>query len=143
MSEQSKSQVIEGENRYERRRRRREQRAAARAGRLDAGGWLSGLLLVALGLLFLAQNAGYFSDFSNWWALFLLLPAAAFFSTALAAYRREDHTWTRETIGPLLGSTLFVGLTAVFLLELDLSLFGPLLLIAGGLLLLFGQRLRG
>ena len=143
MSEQKLSPQIapEGrEDRYERRRRRRERWAAARSARLDVGGWVSGLLLVALGLLFLAQNAGYFTEFANWWALFLLLPAAAFLSAAFATYRRHGDSWTGEAIAPLLGSGLFVALAAAFLLELDLSLLGPILLIAGGLLLLLGAR---
>jgi hypothetical protein len=41
----------------------------------------------------------------------------------------------------LLAGLLFLGLTIVFLFDLNLSLFGPLLLIAGGLLLLLSPML--
>lgn len=117
-----------------------ERRAARRAARQAGGGaWLGGLLLIGLGVLFLMQNMGYLTNFSNWWALFLLLPAAGTFSAGMGAYRR-DGAWTQEAVGPMLATAVFVGLTAVFLFNLNLSLFGPILLIGAGLLLLFARR---
>ena len=129
-------------SRVSRRAARSVRRMERRADR-DAGGlrWVWGILLVALGGLFMLQNAGYFSQFSNWWALFILLPAAGSFSAALGAYRRQGNEWTGAATGPLLAGVLLLGLTAVFLFNLSLSLFGPLLLIGAGLLVLvFGLR---
>lgn len=124
------------------RREERRERRALRRGARDAGGWgwLGGALLIALGVLFLLQNAGYFTEFANWWALFLLLPAAGSFSTALGAYRRDGGEWTKQAIGPLLAGLLFLALMVAFLFSLDLSLFGPVLLIGAGLLFMFGPR---
>ena len=122
-----------------RRQERIERRSVRRADR-RAGGWLWGVLLIALGALFMLQNAGYMASFSNWWALFILLPAFASFSAGWGAYQRSGGQWTRETVGPMLAGLFLLGLTAVFLFNLNLSLFGPLLLIGVGLLLLFGRR---
>lgn len=121
-----------------RRQERLERRAARDTG---AGRWVAGLLLVGLGALFLLQQAGYLTSFSNWWALFILLPAIGSFSAAWAAYNRNGGAWTNEAVAPLLAGLLFLGLTIVFLFDLNLSLFGPLLLIAGGLLLLLSPML--
>jgi hypothetical protein len=124
--------------------RRREwllRRSARRADRRAAGwGWLGGIVLIAIGALLMLQNAGYFPQFSNWWALFILLPAAGSFSAGLGAYRRSGDLWTREVVGLFLAAALFASLTAVFLFNLNLSIFGPLLMIGAGLLLLFGPR---
>jgi hypothetical protein len=97
-------------------------------------------VLIAIGALLMLQNAAYFQQFTNWWALFILLPAAGSFSAGLGAYRRSGDRWTREVVGLFLATALFAGLTAGFLFSLNLSLFGPLLMIGAGLLLLFGPR---
>jgi drug/metabolite transporter (DMT)-like permease len=120
---------------------RHERLSARRAGRRSGEWrWIGGVLLIGLGVLFLLQNAGFFTQFANWWALFLLLPAAGTFSAGLAAYRRDGNQWTRESIGPALAGLLFLGMTIVFLFGLNLSLFGPLLLIGAGVLVLIATR---
>jgi hypothetical protein len=125
-----------------RRQERLERRAARRAGR-QAGGvnWLIGFVLIAFGVLFLLVNAGILPALTNWWALFMLLPAVGVFSAALGAYRRNGGHWTPEVTGLLVGGLLFVALTAVFLFELNYGLLVPLFLIAAGLLLLAGPVL--
>jgi hypothetical protein len=116
---------------------RAQRRAARRADRRGGGlGWLAGLLLIGLGALFLLQNEGFLTQFSNWWALFLLLPAIGTLSAALGAYRRNGGHWTAEVTGPFLGGLLFLGLTTVFLLELNYTWLWSLFLIAAGLLLM-------
>lgn len=128
---------VQSSGRQARIARRAERRADRQAG---GWGWLGGALLIAIGVLFLLQNAGYFPQFSNWWALFILLPAIGAFSAGWGAYQRNGGEWTRESVGPMVAGALFVGLTAVFLFNLSLSFFGPLLLIVAGILLLFGPR---
>lgn len=137
MNQSELKPVKEAEADYTSRRERRSQLRADR--RIGGMQWLGGALLIALGGLFLLQNAGYFPNFSNWWALFILLPAAASFAAGWGAYQRHG-AWTKESVGPMLAGALFVGLTAVFLFSLDISFFGPLLLIVGGLLMFFGPR---
>ncbi len=53
-------------------------------GTMRDGGWSGswfGFALIAVGVLFLVQNyLGY--ELHNWWALFVLIPAVGFFSSA-------------------------------------------------------------
>ncbi|MBE2222608.1 MAG: hypothetical protein IAF02_13760 [Anaerolineae bacterium] len=131
-------------DRYTRRQERRERRAVRRADRQAGGwGWISGLILIAIGLFYLLQPTGFLPNFTNWWALFLLLPAVGVLSAALGAYRRNGGQWTGEVTGLFLGGLLFLGITAVFLFNLDFSWFTPLFLIAAGLLLLIAAGRQG
>lgn len=141
MSDQTKlEQQSDSQESYRSRRPARIERRSARRADRRAGGWVWGVLLIALGALFMLQNAGYLTSLSNWWALFILLPAFGSFSAGWGAYQRNGGKWTREASGPMLAGLLLLGLTAVFFFGLNLSLFGPLLLIGAGLLLLYGPR---
>lgn len=120
-----------------------ERRAARRADRRAGGlGWIAGLVLIALGALFLLQDAGVLTQFTNWWALFLLLPAVGTLSAALGAFRRNGGQWTADVTGPFLAGLLFLAITVAFLLNVTATWFWPVLLIATGVLLLAGG-LRG
>ena len=144
MSDQDKfEQMNDTEDRnISRRQERREHRAERRADREAGGaGWMAGLVFIAIGVLYLLHNAGILPTFTNWWAFFILLPGIGTLSAALGAYRRNGGHWTAEVTGPFLGGVLFVGLTAVFLFNLNFSWLWPLFLIAAGLLLLFRPAL--
>jgi hypothetical protein len=121
------------------RRQGRQQRRAEREQ--DGGGWLAGVVLLVIGVLYLFHNYGLLPSFTNWWALFLLLPGLGTLSAALSAYQRHGQPGTTEVIVPLLASLFFMGLTASFLFELQIGWLWPLFLIAGGLLLLAGPAL--
>jgi hypothetical protein len=121
------------------RRQRIERREERRAER-EAGGfsWMIGLILIVIGGLYLLQETGILPGFTNWWALFMLLPAAGVFSAAVGAYRRSGGQLTPEVIGLLVGSLLFVAMTGFFLFGVSFTWFVPLFLIAAGLFILFG-----
>lgn len=117
---------------------RQARRAARRADRQAAGfGWIVGLVFIAIGVLYLLSEFNLLPAFTNWWALFLLLPGVGILSAAVGAYRRNGGRWTAEVTGLFLGGLLFVLMTAVFLFELDYNWFVPLVLIGAGLLMLF------
>ena len=125
-----------------RRQNRRERITERRANRENGGlGWIGGLILIVIGVLYLLYYAGILPSFSNWWALFLLLPAVGTLSAALSAYRRNDGQWTGEVIGLFLAGLFFLGLTAFFLFGLDYGWLWPFFLIAAGLLLIAGPLL--
>lgn len=140
---------VQGQPVYTRRSRRgmrRMERAARRttlrtARSTGTVGWLGGAVLIGLGLLFMLQNTGVIKGFQNWWALFLLLPAAAALATAVGLYQRHGN-WTAAT-GSLIGSVFFLLLTATFLFGFDTQFLWPFLLIAGGVLILAGPLLPG
>jgi hypothetical protein len=99
-------------------------------------GLFAGLVLVVIGVLYLLQETEILPSLTNWWALFLLLPALGMISAALGAFQGNGHHWTSAVVLPFLGGLLMVGLTAVFYFGLNLSWLWPLFLIAGGLLLI-------
>jgi hypothetical protein len=107
----------------------REQR---RAGRSFA--WIGGAILILLGVVFLLQNMGI-PVLANWWALFILIPAFWAFVAAWDSYQ-DNGRLTRGGAGSLAGGTLLTILALVFLLNLNVGLFWPVLLIVGGVVLL-------
>jgi hypothetical protein len=118
-----------------RRMERLERRAEIRATRYTGGlGWLGGFVLIAIGAVFMLQNTGIIVPFTNWWALFLLIPAAGAFATAVALYERHRN-WTAAT-GSLMGGLFLMLLAAAFLFGFNFGTFWPLILIAAGLLIL-------
>jgi hypothetical protein len=121
----------------------REQRRAERWARREAHwqrrgwrhtGWFFGALLILLGVALLIQNLGI-PFFKNWWALFILIPA---FGAYLAAWEfyQENNRLTRHVVSSLTVGILLTILALVFLFNLTIGIFWPVLLIAGGLTLL-------
>jgi hypothetical protein len=98
-----------------------------------------GVALIALGLIFLAQN--YFGfELRNWWALFFLIPAVGALSAAYYAWREGN---TPAAAGALVGGLVLVAIAVIFLLELPWRLAWPALLIIAGIGLLLPQFMRG
>jgi cell wall-active antibiotic response 4TMS protein YvqF len=100
------------------------------------GTWVPGLVLITLGLVFLAQN--YLNvRLHNWWALFLLIPAFSGFARAVDLTRSGQGA---AATGPLVGVGAFVLLTVIFLFDLPFGQLWPVLLILAGVGLLFSRR---
>ncbi len=117
------------ELRYEERMARREERRQRLARR--GSGWFWGLILVILGLIFLLQNLGY-NILVNWWALFILIPAFWLFAGAWYIYRENGRLTRGSTSSFVLGALLTV-LAFIFLFNLALGMYWPVVLIIGGL----------
>jgi hypothetical protein len=115
--------------RYQRRQARRQARAARRGG-----AWVGGAVLIAVGILLLLQTLTSLS-LEKWWSLILLIPAAGAFANSWRIYQRSDHL-SAAARASLLGGILLTMVTAIFLLDLDWTIFGPILIILGGLGLL-------
>lgn len=120
-------------DRMERRMERRQRRAERRAVRYTGGGaWVAGLVLIALGALFMLQNMGAVV-LRNSWALLILLPAAGSFATAIGAFRLNGGRMTTTVRGSLISGLIFVAITAFFLYDLNWATWWPVLLILAGL----------
>ncbi len=120
----------DGGSRHRKRAERRETRNGGGLGPFAA------LVLIAVGTLYLLQQAKILPSLTNWWALFLLLPALGMISAGIGAFQQNGHEWTRVVVLPFLGGLLMVGLTAVFFFGLSLGWLWGLFLIAGGLLMI-------
>lgn len=97
--------------------------------------WLPGLILIILGLVFLADNYFSIDFFNNWWALFILIPAYTNLSRAWHRYRVAGR-WTGDARGSLIGGLILTLVAFIFLFELSWTLFWPLILIIMGVGLL-------
>lgn len=100
------------------------------------GNLVGGVVLVAIGLIFLFANL---TDFylNNWWALFILIPAVANFAKAYESYR--DHgRFTKQARGSLTGGLILTLIASAFLFSLDWGLIWPVFLIIGGAAVLLG-----
>ena len=121
-------------DRHEARRQRREARRAAFGTPGRGRAWIGGLILVLLGVVFLLQNMGiYILAFNNWWALFILIPAVSSFDAAFQAYRRADNVLDTPARNSLLVGLFLSFLAGIFLFNLNLNLFGPVMIILAGL----------
>jgi hypothetical protein len=108
--------------------------------RAGVGGWVTGLVLVLVGLIFLLQNFSMLR-LNNWWALFLLIPTIGSFASAYENYRLQRR-FTAAGRGSLIGGVILLFLTLVFLFGLDLGTLWPVFLVIGGLALLLGGLMR-
>jgi cell wall-active antibiotic response 4TMS protein YvqF len=105
----------------------------------DRGGWIFGLVLIAVGGIFLLQNAGLPLLVGNWWALFILIPALAAFGAAWNVYRQTGRL-TPQAIELATGGLVPLTIAAIFLFNLNFGYAWPVLLlvIGGGMLLRSG-----
>jgi hypothetical protein len=93
--------------------------------------WIAGLVLVLLGLVFLAGNI-WDIHLDNWWALFILIPVVVNVGNALRLYRHHGR-FNRAARGMLTGAIVLSVVAAAFLFELDWGMIWPLFLIIAGL----------
>jgi len=124
----------------EMRRQAREERRAARGG----GAWITGAVLILIGGLLLLQNFGMPILF-NWWALFILIPAAACLTTAWRNFSRVGERWSAAVSAPAIVGLALLALTAALLFDLTVAwgVLGPVFLIllgAGALLDAFASH---
>jgi|WetSurMetagenome_2_1015567.scaffolds.fasta_scaffold1197949_1 hypothetical protein len=122
------------------REQRRAWRDERRASRHENAPWLGGLILIALGTIFLLQNTGLFY-LQNWWALFIMIPAIGSFGTAYAVYRNNGNRLNSAVRGSLLGGIVFTLISGAFLFGVNLGIFWPVLLILAGVGLLINFML--
>jgi hypothetical protein len=99
-------------------------------------GWVAGLIIIGLGLVFLVSNLTGFV-LNNWWALFILIPGIMSFVNAWNVYR-EDGRWSKRARGGLIGGLIITLVAVIFLFDLDWGNVWPLFLILGGLAVLLG-----
>ena len=57
----------------------------------ERSGWILGLVLIAVGGVFLLQNSGFPVLVGNWWALFILIPAIGAFAAAWTLYQQTGQ----------------------------------------------------
>jgi hypothetical protein len=98
--------------------------------------WVPGVILVALGLIFLLNNMTSLT-INNWWAIFILIPAISQFGKAAHILNSEGE-FTGQVWRALGGGVILCLVAAAFLFNLNWDLIWPLFLIIGGLGIFLG-----
>lgn len=109
------------------------------------GGWVLAVILIIIGVVFLLKNTGWVGEnwnFNNWWALFILIPAAGSFGNAWSSYTSAGRRLNAAAIRSLMFGILFVAITVIFLLELNWDKVWPVVLIIIGLGMVFSWGRR-
>ena len=102
----------------------------------DNKGWMAGVVLIAIGLIFLATNVVGF-ELNNWWALFILIPAVSNFSSAYENYKQNGRL-EKSGRGSITGGLILSLIACTFLFSWDWAVIWPLFLIIGGIGALLG-----
>jgi hypothetical protein len=101
-------------------------------------GWVAGLVLIALGVVFMLQSAGIMVG--NWWAVFIYIPALVSFYNSFRAWRKEGR-FSSAASGAFTGGLLLTTVATIFALDLNWDKAWPAILIAIGLGLVLGNLL--
>ena len=124
---------------YDRSAARRQRIEARRAGR--SGSWVAGAILILIGIFIMLNNLTGFT-LENWWALFIMIPALGAFGNAWRAYQNDGRI-SGQARASLISGIILTMVTAVFLLNLNWTILGPVLLILAGVGILLNVALPG
>lgn len=104
--------------------------------------WAGGLILIVIGAILLLRNLDINIPYlKNWWALFILIPAAGSFGNAWSAYRYAGALDSRAR-GALLGGFFMTILAGALLFGINWAFFWPVMLILGGIAVLVNNLLK-
>ena len=107
------------------------------------GNWVLAVVIIVVGVIFLIKNTGWLGtdwDFSNWWALFILIPAFGSFTNARNSYVSAGRRFDSAAARSLMFGLVLLAVTVVFLLQLDWGKVWPVILIIVGVGLILGWR---
>ncbi len=117
-----------------------EKTTSSRRGRSRSSNqWIFGLILILIGLAFLLGNIFPFRFFNNWWAFFILFPAAVSLNRAWQSYR-EHGRLTSKGRSSLIGGMLIGTVGIIFLFSLNWGVVWPIFIIIIGLGVLLDNR---
>ncbi|HTA64704.1 MAG TPA: hypothetical protein VK753_04290 [Xanthomonadaceae bacterium] len=116
------------------------------SGRRYRGGEVvGGVVVILIGLAFLAGNLGIDLPLFGWhngWALFILIGAAAPLGRAVERYRDVGRI-DGQAMHSLLTAATMVAIASMFFLDVSFALWWPMFAIVGGLYMLFpGDKRR-
>jgi len=107
--------------------------------------WI-GLAFIAGGAIILLNQSGLISFGSNWWAIFIVIPAISSFNNAYNRYRATNNLFDMSVMMPALIGLFMIGLMFNLLSgngwNFNWNLLWPIMLIVIGLGMVFGRSRR-
>ena len=104
--------------------------------------WM-GLIFIFGGIAILLNQLDLLPFELNWWALFILMPAAGFLSGAYNRFRANENLFSMDVAFPALIGLFLVGLSISLLVgaawNINWSLIWPVMIILIGLGMIFGR----
>lgn len=96
---------------------------------------MGGIIILIVGVIFLANNFGFHLP-ANWWAVFVLVPAVAALVTAIRFYR-VDKAMSARVMGSATGGVLMLAIALALFFGVNWGMFWPviLIIIGGGIVL--------
>jgi len=98
---------------------------------------VAGLVLILVGALILAQNLTDF-NLSNWWALFILIPALSSLVDAWTIFQAERRL-NAAVRGPLVTAVALLLVVAIFLFDPSWGIMWPMFVIIAGVGILLSR----
>ena len=104
--------------------------------------WM-GLIFILAGAFILINQFDLIPIELNWWALFILMPAAGAFSGAFSRYRADGNRLSMGVATPALVGLFMAGLAISLLtgmsFDINWNLFWPVMIILIGVGMIFGR----
>lgn len=108
------------------------------SGNNGSSAWITGAVLIIVGVVLVASNITGFA-FSNWWVLFMFIPAIFLLGNVWRDYQTNGRLTSAST-GFLIGGLGILTVAAVFLFEsISWSIFFPMAFIFGGIAVLLNR----
>jgi hypothetical protein len=98
-----------------------------------------GLILVALGVIFLLQHFGLLGEQFNGWALFILLPVFGSWGTAWFIFRQNGGRFNAAVRSNLGGGLVVLTVALIFLFGADWRIWWPMMLVTPGITMILGS----
>ena len=102
-----------------------------------------GLIFIFGGVAVLLNQLGLLPFELNWWALFIMMPAAGFLSGAYNRFRSSNNLFSMDVAFPALMGLFMIALSFSLLVgaawNINWSLFWPFIIILIGLGMIFGR----
>ena len=104
--------------------------------------WM-GLIFIFGGIAVLLNQLGLLPFELNWWALFIMMPAAGFLSGAYNRFRSNENLFSMDVAFPALMGLFMIALSISLLVgdawNVNWSLLWPFIIILIGLGMIFGR----
>jgi hypothetical protein len=100
----------------------------------NTGSLWVGVMFIMVGIFFILRIFGVVS-LHNWWALFILIPAAGSFGAAFTTWRRKGR-FTRSVAGSIGGGLIITAVALIFLFGLHWGRVWPVFIVLAGLSML-------